>query len=59
MAKKPPSSGKSWTPAEISQLKREIGGNTPLRVLGLAHERSPEAIQSMANELGLSTRPTN
>ncbi len=59
MAKTPPNSGKKWTPSEVKQLKQEIKGNTPTRVMGLKHGRSPEAVQSKANELGLSTKPTN
>lgn len=59
MAKKPPNSGKPWTAAEVSKLKREIKGNTPTRVMGLKHGRTPGAIQSKANDLGLSTKPTN
>lgn len=59
MAKKPPNSGKSWTPSEVKQLKQEIKQNTPTRVMGLKHGRSPAAVQSKANDLGLSTKPTN
>ena len=58
-AKKPANSGKSWTPANVKQLKTEIGQNTPTRVLGLHLGRTPEAVQSKANELGLSTKATN
>lgn len=59
MPKVPPNSGKPWTPAEVRQLKQEIKENTPTRVMGLKHGRSPEAVQSKANDLGLSTKPTN
>lgn len=59
MAKTPRNSGKAWTPAEVQQLKREIKENTPSRVMGLRHERTPSAVQSKANELGLSTKPVN
>ncbi len=59
MPKKPTNSGKAWTPAEVRQLKNEIKGNTPTRVMGLKHGRTPGAVQSKANELGLSTKPTN
>lgn len=59
MPKTPPNSGEPWTPAEVRQLKQEIKENTPTRVMGLKHGRSPEAVQSKANDLGLSTKPTN
>jgi hypothetical protein len=59
MAKQPPNSGKRWTPGEVEQLKREIQENTPTRVMGIKHGRSPEAVQTKANELGLSTMPPN
>lgn len=59
MAKTPPNSGKTWTQAEIKQLKQEIKQNTPTRVMGLHLGRTPEAVQSKANDLDLSTKPTN
>jgi hypothetical protein len=59
MPNTPPNSGKQWKPAEVKQLKTEIKQNTPTRVLGLKHGRTPEAVQSKANDLGLSTKPTN
>lgn len=52
-------SNKSWTQADITQLKKEIKQNTPTRVLGLHLGRTPGAVQSKANEIGLSTKPTN
>ena len=54
-----PVSGKPWTSQDVSQLKREIRQNSPTRVMGLHLGRSPEAVQQKANELGLSTKPTN
>lgn len=59
MAKTPPNSGKPWTSADITQMKKEIRENTPTRVMGLHLGRTPEAVQSEANKLGLSTKPTN
>lgn len=59
MAKTPPNSGKAWTPADVKQLAQEIKQNTPTRVMGLHLGRSPEAVQQKANDLGLSTKPTN
>jgi hypothetical protein len=59
MPKKPANSGKAWTSPDVQMLKKEIAQNTPTRVMGLHLGRSPEAVQSKANELGLSTKPTN
>lgn len=59
MARKPANTGKSWTPKEVQQLQKEISQNTPTRVIGLKHGRSPGAVQQKANDLGLSTKPTN
>lgn len=59
MAKKPANSGTRWTPSQISQLRKEIKQNTPTRVIGLHQDRTPEAVQSKVNALGLSTKPTN
>jgi len=59
MPKKPANSGKQWTPAQVTGLKKEIKQNTPTRVMGLHQGRTPEAVQSKANALGLSTKPTN
>lgn len=59
MAKTLPNNNKPWKPAEVKQLKQEIKQNTPARVLGLKHGRTPEAVQRKANSLGLSTKPTN
>lgn len=59
MPRTPANSGKRWSKSDVQQLKREIKENTPTRVLGLHLERSPEAVQAKANELGLSTKPTN
>jgi hypothetical protein len=59
MPKTPKNSGERWTPTQVTQLKTEIKQNTPTRVMGLHQNRSPEAVQSKANALGLSTKPTN
>lgn len=59
MAKTPPNDGKQWLPTDVKQLKKEIKGNTPTRVMGLHLGRSPAAVQKKANDLGLSTKPTN
>lgn len=59
MPKTPPNNGKQWSPSDIKQLKQEIKQNTPTRVMGLHLGRTAGAVQSEANKLGLSTKPTN
>lgn len=59
MAKKPPNSGKRWTPADDGQLRKEAAGNTPTRVIGLHMGRSEDSIRSRANDIGVSLKPTN
>ena len=58
-SKKPSNNNKPWSAADTSQLRKLIKGNTPTRVMGLKLNRTPGAVQSKANELGLSTKPTN
>lgn len=59
MAKTPKSHGRQWSAGETKQLRQLIRENTPTRVMGLKLERTPGAVQQKANELGLSTKPTN
>lgn len=59
MAKKPQKSGTAWTNADKKELRTLINQNTPTRVMGLKLKRTPGAVQSKANHLGLSTKPTN
>jgi hypothetical protein len=59
MPKQPANYGKQWTSAQDKQLKKLIKENTPTRVMGIKLERTPEAVQQHANDLGLSTKPTN
>ena len=59
MAKRPQNHRKDWTPAENRELKKLIRENTPTRVMGLKLGRTPGAVQSHANDLGLSTKPVN
>jgi hypothetical protein len=59
MVKTPANSGKRWTAVDIKQLRQEIKENTPTRVMGLHLGRSPGAVQRKANDLDLSTKPTN
>lgn len=55
----PKNHNKPWTPADDSQLRREAKGNTPTRVIGIHMERTESAIQSRAQDLGISLKPTN
>jgi len=59
VAKKPSNSGKAWSKRDVTELRKEIRQNTPTRVAGLHLKRTPGAVQQKANELGLSTKPTN
>jgi hypothetical protein len=59
VTKKPPNSGKSWTPAEQQKLTRLARGNTPTRVIGLKLGRTPGAVQSQAGKQDVSLKPTN
>lgn len=59
MTKTPSKHGTPWTPADVRQLKAEVKQNTPTRVLGIHLERTPEAVQAKASELGVSLKPVN
>lgn len=59
MTKQPSNHGRPWTSGDDRQLRQLIRENTPTRVLGLKLGRTPGAVQQHANELGLSTKPTN
>ena len=59
MAKSTRNNGKPWTASEVKQLKTEIKGNTPTRVIGVKHGRSESAIRGKAQAEGLSLKPTN
>jgi hypothetical protein len=59
VAKTPEHHREGWTPGQDQQLQRLIQQNTPTRVMGLKLGRTPDAVQQHANELGLSTKPTN
>ncbi len=59
MSKKPGNHGTPWTAEQEAQLRKEIGQNTPTRLLSLHLERTPSAIRSKAHDLDLSLKPTN
>lgn len=51
--------GKPWTPAEVRQLRQEAKQNTPTRVIGVKHGRTPGAIAQKASQERISLKPTN
>lgn len=59
MAKQPKNHGKPWTPQDVKQLKQLAKENTPTRVMGIKLERTPDAVQAKASEIGQSLKPTN
>lgn len=59
MAKYNRNTGKSWTATDKTQLKQLARENTPTRVIGLKLGRTPDAVRSMASDLGVSLKPTN
>lgn len=59
MSKKPENHGKSWTDANVKQLKQLAKENTPTRVIGLKLGRTEDSVQSKASEENVSLKPTN
>lgn len=59
MAKYNRNSGKSWSGADETRLKRMADANTPTRVMGLKLGRTEDAVRSKAHEMRVSLRPTN
>jgi len=59
MAKDPPNHGKPWSKDDVSELKDLAKENTPTRVIGLKLGRTPDAVESKAQDLGVSLKPTN
>lgn len=51
--------GKSWSSAEVSQLRSLAIQNTPTRVIGLKLGRTAAAVQQRASQEGVSLKPTN
>ena len=51
--------GKTWTPAQVSQLRQLARENTPTRVIGLKLGRPEGAVYTKASEKGISLKPTN
>ena len=59
MAKYNRNSGKSWTSADVQQLRALAKQNTPTRVIGLKLGRTEDAVRTRASEEGVSLKPTN
>ncbi len=59
MAKKPPNSGKLWTPSQVRQIEELVAQNTPTRIIALKLGRTPASIQTKASEENISLKPTN
>lgn len=59
MSKSTRNTGKHWSNADVKQLKRLAGENTPTRVIGLKLGRTEEAIYSKASQEGIPLKPTN
>ena len=59
MSKSTRNTGKTWTPAEVKQVKQLAKENTPTPVIGLKLGRTPGAVQNKASEQGISLKPTN
>jgi len=51
--------GKPWTPTDKKMLKELSKDNTPTRVAGLKLGRTPDAVYTMAQKLGISLKPPN
>jgi hypothetical protein len=59
LPKKPANAGKTWSPSQEAQLRREAKGNTPTRVIALHLRRTESGVRSKAHEMGVSLKPTN
>lgn len=59
MAKPPKNHGKSWSEADIKELKELAAGNTPTRVAALKLGRTEDSVRAKAADEGVSLKPTN
>lgn len=59
MPKTPANHGKAWKPAEVRQLEKLAGGNTPTRVIGIKLGRTESSIRQKASSEDISLKPTN
>jgi DNA-binding NarL/FixJ family response regulator len=49
----------SWTPENVSVLKKLGDGNTPTRLIALKLGRSEGSVQNKASQIQLSLKPVN
>ena len=59
MTKSTRNTGKQWTRAEDSELRRLAKQNTPTRVIGLKLGRTENAVRTRASDENISLKPTN
>lgn len=59
MTRTPKNHGQPWTEGDVASLKKLAKENTPTRVIGLKLQRTEDAVESKAHEIGLSLKPTN
>ena len=59
MTKSTRNTGKTWTKAEVADLRQQAKGNTPTRVIGQKLGRTEDAVRSKASEKNISLKPTN
>lgn len=48
-----------WTPDQEKQMKKLAKENTPTRVIALKLGRTPGSVQSKAQSIDISLKPTN
>ena len=59
MTKSTRNTGKAWTKADVSALRKLAKENTPTRVIGVKLGRTEDAVRSKASEEDISLKPTN
>ena len=59
MSKSDSNSGKAWSAQDEAELKDLAAHNTPTRVIGIKLGRTESGVQSKAQDLGVSLKPTN
>lgn len=59
MVKTPKNSGKPWTPAQNSTLKKLAKQNTPTGLIAHELQRTEGAVYNHASDLDVSLKPVN
>lgn len=59
MTKSTRNTGKAWTKADVSALRKLARDNTPTRVIGLKLGRTEDAVRTKASDKDISLKPTN